>query len=83
MRCIACPPLAPIWNGQECMGCPTGAILDIVSKTCKSCPPGFVFEPSTTRCVCPKDTFLIGSKCVGCNPPNFWDDQKKACLSCP
>jgi hypothetical protein len=65
------------------MGCPTGAILDITTKTCKSCPPGFVFEPSTTRCVCPKDTYLIGSKCVGCNAPNFWDDQKKLCISCP
>ena len=43
---------------ERCGACPTEAVYDAVSRSCRSCPQGMSAAPSATYCVCPGALWL-------------------------
>mgnify|MGYP002370580227 FL=1 len=41
-QCIDCPSNTPIFNGTECVSCPTNQFYDPKYKSCRSCTGGQV-----------------------------------------
>lgn len=55
-KCIDCPKDTPIFNGSQCIACPSEKVYNSSSKKCEECEANKIVNEETKSCVCPQTT---------------------------
>lgn len=79
-----CPLDMPHDTGRQCVVCTPPSYWDSLSRTCKSCSDGTIFNLNTNNCQkCPTNAPIeLNGVCTQCPSGTFFSSEYNICLKC-